>query len=1511
MIITIIQNNLMSKMHINSTSGNYQIRDNYNTVVGNFVFADGKWIFNTNGDYAILLNGQETVNSAVVEMFTNIELVNLYDNSRIQVYFYLVSSENLLEVEAKNKTITVGKGSGNDIVYASPYMQNNQYKITYDGTSWYLETIDGYVFVNDRLVKRKKINHGDIIFSYGLKVVCLSNFLVINNLLKNISLSVNNQSLFNRQAFSQELSDNAMFMESEKEVFNPKEEFQRSPRFRTQLTTRAVSFQPPPVFEEPKTQPLLLTIGPQMTMVVTSLVSLSQTAMNIATSSQPLIRSLPSLLVSIFSLVSSYLWPFLTNRYAKRQARRDKILRIKSYKKYLENKDKELASIVEEQKQILIENNVSLETCQDIIYKRRRTLWEKTLYDQDFLSVRIGTGMVEPAIDMGIKEEDFSTSDSDLMDDAKSLVKKYKFIPEMPLTTSFLENRVTAVVGNRGLLKSFFESVLLQIMTFQIYSELKIMIFTDESKVKDWTYMKFAPYCWDNGHQTRFIASTSEERKKLSNYLEQIIKDRSENAKDNVSYTAFKPYYLIITDNIESTRNLPGIAAVLGMGANLGFSIIIKNDRIANLPNQCSSFIYIDEDKSGIFKNDLRIENQSQFKADFNKTVNVEDCVKELSNIYVNIPLDKHELPKSVGFLDMYGVGNVEQLNSFDRWQENNPVNSLAVPVGIDQSGELFYMDIHEKVHGPHGLVAGTTGSGKSEWIITYILSLAINFSPEEVQFVLIDYKGGGLAGSFDNKETGMHLPHLVGTITNLDKSEIRRSLASLDAESKRRQQMFNDAREKLNDSSMNIYKYQQYYRKGMLEEPLSHLLIISDEFAELKQQEPEFLEKLVSIARIGRSLGIHLILATQKPAGVVDEQMWSNSRFKVCLRVQDKADSNDMLKVPDAAFLHQTGAFYFQVGLNEVFALGQSAYSGAKYKPTNVVKKKIETSLDELLNIILYISSLNEKHHFNIRKLWLDALPGEIYVDSLKKKYPFERTPFEIKPIIGEYDNPYKQSQGLLQLNLNEGNIYITGMSGSGKEMLLQSLIYSTITNYTPQEVSLYLLDFGAETFSMFETAPHVGGVAFQSNIDKIENTFRFAWKEYRRRRKEYREFGGNYESFIKYSKKKDSLLVFIINNVDNFKELLPDTFDSLEPLFKECAKYGIIFIVSSIDKNGLKSKMQQSFVKSIAMKQSDDDYSSVIGKSARGITIKDLKGRGLIELDGVAYEFQASTIITADKLVQTVKAVCDQLIKYYKNKAIEIPMIPPTINMNSIDATKINKNKICVGYSKSEIAPYYFDFQKNFGTLILAPKRFVLTEYVKVLYKELETLANDTDSRVYLFDGNDMLKSERYTKIKYVPIDEIKNTYNNLKIYVNGEYEKYQKLDNKNEYKAPRRSLIVLHEASSVTKILESDFDDFMTIVDYSRELGLFDFVVADTASDFKDIARDKGIQKILMDSHGVLIGNTYESQTSIDINSKDIKVKDALPENMGYIVQNGKGVYSQILQYTEVEKGDEDEV
>ena len=151
----------------------------------------------------------------------------------------------------------------------------------------------------------------------------------------------------------------------------------------------------------------------------------------------------------------------------------------------------------------------------------------------------------------------------------------------------------------------------------------------------------------------------------------------------------------------------------------------------------------------------------------------------------------------------------------------------------------------------------------------------------------------------------------------------MNRTLVSIKSELQRRQRVFNEAKEQLNTGTIDIYKYQKLVRDGALKDPLAHLFIICDEFAELKQQQPDFMDELVSAARIGRSLGVHLILATQKPSGVVDEQIWSNSKFKICCKVQTAEDSNEMIRKPDAAYIKESGRFYLQVGYDEIYAEG------------------------------------------------------------------------------------------------------------------------------------------------------------------------------------------------------------------------------------------------------------------------------------------------------------------------------------------------------------------------------------------------------------------------------------------------------------------------------------------------------------------------------------------------------------------------------------------------------------
>lgn len=428
---------------------------------------------------------------------------------------------------------------------------------------------------------------------------------------------------------------------------------------------------------------------------------------------------------------------------------------------------------------------------------------------------------------------------------------------------------------------------------------------------------------------------------------------------------------------------------------------------------------------------------------------------RQLSNFKVRENASNAAIPDMLTFLDMYKTSRVEDLDMYHKWLENRTYESMRSLIGQKAGEQPVYLDIHEKYHGPHGLVAGTTGSGKSETLQTYILSLVLNYHPHEVAFILIDYKGGGMAQSF------IGLPHLAGVITNLGGNQTTRALLSINAEIKRRQRIFNEYKIK------HIDAYIELYRNGEAEEPMPHLLIIADEFAELKKEQPDFVRALVSAARVGRSLGINLILATQKPSGVVDDEIWSNTRFRICLRVADKQDSNEMLKRTDAAYITGTGRGFLQVGNDEIFDEFQSGWSGAPYTPEvpfnddskakaviigltgkpEAVKKKKKKKGDnvkkftQLDAMVQYAANLAEENHIKpLRQIWLPPLPGLFYLDDLELTWDEK----QIKLPVGLADDPQNQRQFPVYLDfIRDGHLLICGSAGSGKTSLVQTILY------------------------------------------------------------------------------------------------------------------------------------------------------------------------------------------------------------------------------------------------------------------------------------------------------------------------------------------------------------------------------------------------------------------------------------------------------------------------------------
>ena len=861
----------------------------------------------------------------------------------------------------------------------------------------------------------------------------------------------------------------------------------------------------------------------------------------------------------------------------------------------------------------------------------------------------------------------------------------------------------------------------------------------------------------------------------------------------------------------------------------------------------------------------------------------------------------------------MYKVGNIEQLNIRRRWDENDPTVSLRTPIGINESGTTFEIDLHEKYHGPHGLIAGSTGSGKSEFIITFILSMALNYHPYEVQFIIIDYKGGGLAGAFENRETGVKIPHLAGTITNLDVSEMNRTLVSINSELKRRQAMFNKARDHLGESTVDIYKYQKFYREGKVTEPISHLFIISDEFAELKAQQPDFMDELVSAARIGRSLGVHLILATQKPAGVVDDQIWSNSKFKICLKVQSVEDSNEMLKKPDAAFIKQAGRFYLQVGYDELYELGQSGWTGARYMPSNKIAKSVDDSIniidnnaniidnindedtdkndntidkdlgDQLTNIVKELYNIAKKEDLDFKKLWLDNVPKEIIQNDIVKKYNIKAPTVSIDPIIGEYDNPKEQSQGPISLDLsNRGNTAIFGTTGSGKTTLLSTMIYSIIINYTPKQVNMYIVDFGAEKLKIFSKAPQVGEVLIADDKSKINYLFSMIESEIIKRTKYFSQNDSSFDQCLEKGNLPFPTMLIIINSFEIFQEQFEElSTDVLPRILRDCTKYGIIFVITTTSNGFIGYGMDDKFSQKIALHLNEPDDYSLFSKNEKVIPATN-PGRGIITLDET-YEFQTAMAFNEEEYTGNMNYILRRLSETFENKAPLISSVPKKVLLDNyiIQAEDLSDLPIGINISTAGLVTYNYDKRVN---IIVSENLNNSVKYVNSLIREFEQISN-VKTMVFNTDENITINHSESTKY-YV------ENFKKLIEAISKNIDKCNKERGNTKYCI---MIIGYHNLQSHLKKLKEQDNTVDTLNDIilKNNSDNFNFILVETSNTF-NMLKNSDVYENLDEEEIIWVGKGIENQ-SIFYLREEVKSK----KDYAYILNDDKCITFKYVQ------------
>ena len=596
-----------------------------------------------------------------------------------------------------------------------------------------------------------------------------------------------------------------------------------------------------------------------------------------------------------------------------------------------------------------------------------------------------------------------------------------------------------------------------------------------------------------------------------------------------------------------------------------------------------------------------------------------------------------------------------------------------------------------------------------------------------------------------------------MGTITNLDGAQSMRALASINAEIHRRERLFGEF------EVNHINQYQKKFKNGEATEPLPHLFLISDEFAELKVNQPDFIKELVSIARVGRSLGVHLILATQKPSGVVDDQIWSNSRFKIALKVADRSDSNEMLHTPDAAEITQTGRAYLQVGNNEVYELFQSAWSGADYQPDKD-DMGIEDHTIYLINELGQYEILNEDlsgledvdeikevpteldaivHHIQllceeqeippVPQPWLPPLKERIALDELEEVQPTvawtQEKPLSV--LLGMADIPQAQKQEAVSINLSkDGHILLYGSPGTGKTTFLQTAGMDLARKFSPKALTMYLMDFGTNGLAPLSKLPQVADTMLLDQTEKISKFVRIMERELNRRKKLLADYGvGTLDLYRQASGQEEPAIVILLDSYEAFKEEAyeAELFKLLVRISREGLSIGVHLLVTAGRQTNLRAQLYSNFKHQLSLPQNEaGEVRAIVGSTPLAMTMEDIKGRALMkreEVDVIQLAlpvFGANDTQVLNNLRQEVASLQEA---WTGQRPSAIPMVPEELTEKDFYSrasvqTAYEHSLVPLGLDLETVEPVTWNLAKG-NLLYLTDKEEQMTALVKHIAK------------------------------------------------------------------------------------------------------------------------------------------------------------------------------------------------
>lgn len=1270
---------------------------------------------------------------------------------------------------SKDTNIFIGRTPLNDIFYDfSDFVSREKHaaiRIDSNGIA-FIEDLKRSVgiYVNGRLTHSQQLKLFDEVFIMGLSLIYMGEFIAVRNLRAESTLS-----LMTSFTVKTPIDD-----------AQKKKYFVSTPRILKSLDGGEVEIDAPPApFTIDKT-PAILTLGPSLTMSMVMLASLGVSITN-AINGGELSTIIASGTMAVGMLLGSLMWPSLLRSYQKRRTLAEENHRKNRYSSYITNIEKSLIAKKERTVRLL---NDSLCPSPEILCamldseSNKLHLWERSYEDDDFLAIRMGLGDRPFEVQIKTPKQGFQLYEDELRALPAELAQKYGVLNNVPLTLDIRNNHTIGIIGNQKNIRTILNEIILNIISLHSYDEVKIVLVVPPKYSNIFDDFKNVPHIWSNDKRVRFFATNPDEVHFIFNVIDEMIKEREE-VQDGSN--APIPHFVTIVTEPNLVEKEALLRYMNDADNQVGITTLFAYGDITKLPKSCKTIIQSDDTRTGYYIKNKNANRFIPFTVDNIELSHIHSFANELSKLPIKRDSRSLGIVDRISFLQMYKVGNVGELGIESHWDNNNSAKSLAAPIGVMAGGEVFSLDLHEAYHGCHGLVAGTTGSGKSEFLQAFILSLAINYSPKEVAFVLVDFKGGDMARPFMAKPFAPALPHLSATISNLSGNILYRALVSLEAEIKSRQRIFNEAAAELGVDKLDINSYQKYYKGGHLDTALPHLIIIIDEFAQLKTQQPDFLAQLINVAQVGRSLGIHLILATQKPSGIVDPQIMSNSRFRVCLKVADKQDSIDMINRPDAALIKNPGRLYLQVGYDEVYECVQSGYSGADYVPTKtympdeeitvqmtdntanpIHSAKIDLSGDksdktQLEAVVAEIVALGKKKGVVAKPLWLEMLPEKIALHTLKSEKKGLCT-----ATIGLADYVRTQEQKPLVIDFSKtGHVGLYGASGTGKTTFLQTVVYSMVCEYgyTPEELNLYAMDFGGRNLGYLSNLPHTGGVVFADDENKISELTSVLQSIIDERKHIFASNNcGTFANYRSTSKKPLPAILVLIDNFASFREKYMDISDAFIDIISSGKTFGVYFLITGSTRNAIYYKVTEHISTYFTLRMNDPSNYLDIHNMRPPVIPEDISGRGITVINKEIVEFQTAVAVDSENESERISTItqsyCDIAESWHGYEPIslnssldeaddsyeDVVNYYSTISRNTPPESIVeDSNNLVIGTSKSGALMYGLTLAEDYKICACANDTDQLKKFYKSVLSNMTCYSNrrlafiDNDSRTF----------------------------------------------------------------------------------------------------------------------------------------------------------------------------------